>query len=319
MSEETPVTTSDSDREEVNSVIPTDPDLIAKIVELVEFYFSDENVLKDRFLHKHIKRNREGYVSIKLMTSYRKVKTLTKNWQIVAQSLKISRKLEVNEEGTRVRRREPLPEIEESIRSKCVLAYKLPFEKTTVEKVCKLFSCCGDIALVQILRVGGNIPDDIRKLCCKQPDILGEVCALIEFEQESSTQRALEIKKARVISLRQSENCKNKRKKPKSKPKNIVIKDYEKYSGCRSSSASSGYLSSSPRRASDCDSRCSSPGLVINRRYTLPNVVQQGKREHRLELISEQKISNYILRLPKGPDQTSKGFGSRKIPIRGSI
>ncbi|XP_023213239.1 la-related protein 6-like [Centruroides sculpturatus] len=320
MSEEILVTTSDSDRENINEFIVPDGDLTKKIVDLIEFYFSNENVLKDKFLLKHLKRNKEGYVSIKLMTSYRKVKTLTRNWQVVAYSLNTSEMLEVNAEGTRVRRKEPLPELEQPVCSKSVLACDLPFHKATVEKVGGLFSSCGEIALLQILRPGGNVPENVRKLSCKHPNLLKNVCALIEFENELSAQKSLQVKDVRVLPLPESETCKNKRRKPKSKPKDIIISRNEIHSGYRSSSVSSGYLSTSPRRGSDCDSRCNSPVLTTNfsRRYTLPTVVNQNRRENRLELISEHKISNYILRLPKGPDDT-KGFRSRKVVVRGSF
>lgn len=48
-------------------------DLVQKMVSQVEFYLSDENLAKDTFLLKHVKRNRMGYVNIKLLTSFKKV------------------------------------------------------------------------------------------------------------------------------------------------------------------------------------------------------------------------------------------------------
>ena len=40
----------------------------------IEFYFSDENLEKDAFLLKHVRRNKLGYVSVKLLTSFKKVR-----------------------------------------------------------------------------------------------------------------------------------------------------------------------------------------------------------------------------------------------------
>merc|ERR1712168_1077682 len=71
---------------EPDMVLP-DEDLMAKIVAQVEFYFSNANVAKDKFLLKHIRRNKEGYVSLKLVSSFKKVKQLTKDWRVVAFSL----------------------------------------------------------------------------------------------------------------------------------------------------------------------------------------------------------------------------------------
>lgn len=52
---------------------------------------------KDKFLLKHVKRNRLGYVSVKLLTSFKKVKNLSRSdWKITAYSLSKSDKLELN-------------------------------------------------------------------------------------------------------------------------------------------------------------------------------------------------------------------------------
>lgn len=50
-----------------------DPQLIKRIVSQVEFYLSDENLAKDAFLLKHVQKNKMGFVSIKLLTSFKKV------------------------------------------------------------------------------------------------------------------------------------------------------------------------------------------------------------------------------------------------------
>lgn len=54
--------------------IPPDADLIQKMVSQIEYYLSDENLAKDAFLLKHVRRNKMGYVNIKLLTSFKKVK-----------------------------------------------------------------------------------------------------------------------------------------------------------------------------------------------------------------------------------------------------
>lgn len=53
---------------------PPDEELIRKLVDQIEFYFSDENLEKDAFLLKHVRRNKLGYVSVKLLTSFKKVR-----------------------------------------------------------------------------------------------------------------------------------------------------------------------------------------------------------------------------------------------------
>lgn len=39
----------------------------------LESYLSNENLAEDAFLLKHVQRNKMGYVSLKLLTSFKKV------------------------------------------------------------------------------------------------------------------------------------------------------------------------------------------------------------------------------------------------------
>lgn len=63
---------ADSGIEDTTFEMP-DAQLAAQIVEQVEFYFSDAHILKDAFLLKHARRNRDGFISLKLITSFKKV------------------------------------------------------------------------------------------------------------------------------------------------------------------------------------------------------------------------------------------------------
>uniref|UniRef100_K7FPM5 La ribonucleoprotein 6, translational regulator n=1 Tax=Pelodiscus sinensis TaxID=13735 RepID=K7FPM5_PELSI len=88
---------------------PPDNELIQKLIMQVEYYFSDENLEKDAFLLKHVRRNKMGYVSVKLLTSFKKVKQLTRDWRTTAYALKYSDTLEMNEDSRKVRRNTPVP------------------------------------------------------------------------------------------------------------------------------------------------------------------------------------------------------------------
>ncbi|XP_023241268.1 la-related protein 6-like [Centruroides sculpturatus] len=181
----------DATGEGQNAFVVPDKELVDKINGQIEQYFSDENILKDPFLLKHVRRNKEGYVSLKLIASFRKVKSLTKDWRVVAHSLKQSLKLEVNEEETKVRRKEPLPAHDETTVSRTVVAYNLPFVKPTVENVGEIFSKFGEISLIRILRPGASVPPEVKRLSNKHPEISSDVCALIEFETYESALKAV--------------------------------------------------------------------------------------------------------------------------------
>jgi len=170
--------------------VPPSEELMNKIIAQVEFYFSDANILKDAFLLKHVRRNKQGFVSLKLITSFRKIKSLTKDYRTVAYSLRESKQLEVNEESSKVRRRIPLPDYDETTPSRSVLAVNLPFETPTIENVAELFRPCGEISLVRIIRPGKAMPPDIKKHLTKHPEVDNSICAVIEYEQHDAAKKA---------------------------------------------------------------------------------------------------------------------------------
>ncbi|XP_020653640.3 la-related protein 6 [Pogona vitticeps] len=181
-----------------------DLQLVRKIVSQVEFYLSDDNLAKDAFLLKHVQKNKMGFVSIKLLTSFKKVKYLTRDWRVTLYALQFSEKLEVNEEGTKVRRKTPIPEYLVNIPpSKMLLAWNvLPYEQmvpgsllfqtTFLDKVTKLFGPFGDITSIRILRPGKKLPSDVKKYSSRYPELLTKCCALIEYESLESARKAFE-------------------------------------------------------------------------------------------------------------------------------
>lgn len=52
---------------------PPVAELRQKITVQLENYLSNENLAEDAFLLKHVQRNKMGYVSLKLLTSFKKV------------------------------------------------------------------------------------------------------------------------------------------------------------------------------------------------------------------------------------------------------
>lgn len=141
--------------------VPPSDELAEKICAQVEFYFSDENIVKDAFLLKHVKRNKEGYVSLKLISSFKRVKHLSRDWRVVGAALAKSKKLQVNPQGTKLRRVDPLPPFDQTTPSRTILAARLPVEKLSVESVAEIFRPCGEIALIRVLRPGHPAPAEV--------------------------------------------------------------------------------------------------------------------------------------------------------------
>ena len=111
--------------------LPND-ELKQKIMIQVEFYFSDENLQRHAYLLDLIRRDKLGYVSLKLITNFRYVKALTNDYRVVAYCMCQSEHLELNEESTKVQRRIPVPNHIETARSCRVVAFNFPSESRTL-------------------------------------------------------------------------------------------------------------------------------------------------------------------------------------------
>lgn len=174
--------------------IPSAPqDICKKVVELIEFYLSDTNLAKDMFLLKHVSKHREGYVSVRLMTSYKKVKRITKDWNIVSQSLKSSKMLELNEDGTKVRRRNPLPlHLDEQTRAfRTILATNINKDESQMDHLADFFGQYGEMFALQLHKPGGRILDEVKQMEVTRPGLSEKICAIVEYEHVYCARQAL--------------------------------------------------------------------------------------------------------------------------------
>ncbi|KAM4049129.1 la-related protein 6-like [Anomaloglossus baeobatrachus] len=187
--------TLDDDSYDGDYSIP-DLKLIYKIVNRVEFYLSDENLSNDAFLLKHVQRNKMGFVSIKLITSFKKIKSLTRDWRQTLYALQFSESLEVNEEETKVRRKKPIPEsLLEITPSKQLLAWNLENAdkpQNILETVTSMFASYGAIISVRIIKPSKEIPCDVKKYLSKYPELAKKNSALVEYENLEGARRALD-------------------------------------------------------------------------------------------------------------------------------
>ena len=128
-----------------------------KIRSQIEFYFSDKNLKRHHFLVDKIRHSDGGYVSLKLLTTFHEVKTCTMDYRVVAYSLRASKCLEVNETATLVRRRVPVPNRIQTVWPCNVLAFNLPFQKSTASSVAGLLEVNEAATLVRRLSVPNRI------------------------------------------------------------------------------------------------------------------------------------------------------------------
>ncbi|XP_060924714.1 la-related protein 6a isoform X2 [Limanda limanda] len=198
---------------EEDSWQPPDPELIQKLVAQIEYYLSDENLEHDAFLLKHVRRNKLGFVSVKLLTSFKKVKHLTRDWRTTAYALRHSKILELNEEGRKVRRQSAVPVFaSESLPSRMLLLSDLQQwpELATLTKdnggneggatqqeqlmklLLKAFGTYGAIASVRVLKPGKDLPADLKRLSSRYTQLGSEECAIVEFEEVEAAVKANE-------------------------------------------------------------------------------------------------------------------------------
>jgi lupus La protein len=83
--------------------------LHSKLVKQMQFYFNDSNLPRDKFLLEKIRSNPDGWVSVELIASFGRMKALTADLKLVQEAIRASEPLlELNSDGTMVRRRLPL-------------------------------------------------------------------------------------------------------------------------------------------------------------------------------------------------------------------
>ncbi|XP_062963852.1 la-related protein 7 isoform X1 [Cynocephalus volans] len=123
--------------------------VLADIAKQVDFWFGDANLHKDRFLREQIEKSRDGYVDISLLVSFNKMKKLTTDGKLIARALKSSTVVELDLEGTRIRRKKPLGERPKDEDERTVYVELLPknVNHSWIERV---FGKCGNVVYISI-------------------------------------------------------------------------------------------------------------------------------------------------------------------------
>ncbi|CAM0882650.1 unnamed protein product [Alopecurus aequalis] len=167
------------------SVVLTD-ELRDKIVKQVEYYFSDENLPTDEFMLKFVKKNKDGFVPIGVIASFRKMKKLVQDHSIIEAALRTSSKLVVSPNGKRVRRLHPLPCSElKDVTKRTVLVENLPLG-FSMESIQEKFGTVGKVMKV-------TIHDPQESAGSKKPEFMlsNKVHAIVEYETVEAAEKAV--------------------------------------------------------------------------------------------------------------------------------
>ncbi|KAL9224873.1 hypothetical protein vseg_000864 [Gypsophila vaccaria] len=169
------------------SAASSEIDLRPKIIKQVEYYFSDENLPNDKFLMKYVKKDKEGFVPISVIATFRKMKRLTKDSSVIVDALKDSSLLVVSSDGKKVKRLHPLPSSETNCPKSCAIVVEnLPDDHST-ENIQRIFGQVGSVKSISIHdpQVNGDTNGiKTEKL------LSGKLHALIEYETEEAAEKA---------------------------------------------------------------------------------------------------------------------------------
>ncbi|CAF0921241.1 unnamed protein product [Rotaria sordida] len=140
------------------SQIITPPDLNQKIIRQIEYYFSDINMVRDKFLKNEITKD-DGWISLSILTTFKRLQSLTTNFKIIINALKqsLSGLLQLHETEYKIRRHpdRPLPnnqtDLELTLRNRTVHVKGFPItEDVTLDKLLEFFENYGATDNIQM-------------------------------------------------------------------------------------------------------------------------------------------------------------------------
>ncbi|CAI0541006.1 unnamed protein product [Linum tenue] len=120
-----------------------------KLLNQVEYYFSDLNLATTDHLMRFISKDPDGYVPLSVVSSFKKVKAAVDSHSQLANILRNSLKLIVSEDGKRVKRQQPFTEPDmEELQSRIIVAENLP-EDHCHQNLMKIFSSVGSVRTIR--------------------------------------------------------------------------------------------------------------------------------------------------------------------------
>ncbi|GAX77420.1 hypothetical protein CEUSTIGMA_g4865.t1 [Chlamydomonas eustigma] len=139
-----------------------------KLLRQIEFYFSDSNLPKDKFLKEKIAADAEGYVDLSIVCAFARMKDILKlakdttpekvSSEAVAATAEVvktsSSLLSVNEEGTRVKRKEALRSLDviaKEVDARSLYVRPFPMD-TSIDQITTFFSTQAEVNGVRLRR-----------------------------------------------------------------------------------------------------------------------------------------------------------------------
>jgi len=91
-----------------------DEELKSKIIKQLEYYFSDVNLVKDKFMQEHMSKN-DNRIKLSVLSTFARLAQLTKDEDVMVKALRGHKSdvMELVEEKGEIYRKKPLPDREE--------------------------------------------------------------------------------------------------------------------------------------------------------------------------------------------------------------
>lgn len=144
-----------------NTAIMAADDNKAKLRQQLEYYFSDSNFRRDKFLRQKVAEDPDGFVQLSVLLTFNRVKTLTEGTEAkveaLAAAVEDSEELELSGDRTAVRRVKPLPSEDDS--DARTLYVKGRFHPdATLDQLIAFFTPYGKVNRVQVRRFTARRP-----------------------------------------------------------------------------------------------------------------------------------------------------------------
>ncbi|XP_048127760.1 la-related protein 6B-like [Rhodamnia argentea] len=167
---------------------------VQKVLNQVEYYFSDIHLATTDHLMRFISNDPEGYVPIAVVASFKKIKALITSNSQLSSILQNSSKLVVSEDGKKVKRRYPLIDSDvEELQSRVVIGENLP-EDHCHQNLMKLFSAVGSPKAIRIRQPQasyGGASSALRSGKADGMHYTNKLHAFVEYESADVAEKAV--------------------------------------------------------------------------------------------------------------------------------
>eukprot|EP00808_Paulinella_micropora_P004119 g16376.t1 len=164
---------------------------VRNILRQVEYYFSNQNLWQDEVLHGIIRQSKEGWVPLAYVASLERIHVITTDPRLLILTLRQSRKVEMNETCTAVRRVTPLPSKNpRMVAMRTIYVDRLP-AGSTIKTIRKRFAKFGRVLYVtKCSRIGEPNPINAHDSLPVDPNSEVRTC-LIEYAKLEGAKKAV--------------------------------------------------------------------------------------------------------------------------------